>query len=143
FMVQDQRDGKWEITDRDEHGQQFPPVVQIANRQRTHNRYGVSEITPEVRSMTDACVRTMLGMEVAREFYSTPQRDLLGATQEMFQDAGGSALTAWETYMGSVWAIERDEEGNTADSVGQFTPYDPSVYTKIIDQYSQIMGSLL
>src|SRR2546430_15415250 len=40
--------------------------------------------------ISDAGCRTLLGLEVAREFYSAPQRYILGASEEAFQDADRS-----------------------------------------------------
>jgi hypothetical protein len=117
------------------------PVVMLANRPRTSDRYGRSDITPEIMSITDAACRTLLGMEVAREFFGAPQRYILGATEESFQAPDGTPKSAWETYLGRVLALERDEEGNVP-TVGSFSAGDPQVYTTIIQAYSRIMSSL-
>lgn len=134
--------GGWEVVDRDMHGLGLPPVVRMANRQRTADRVGQSEITPEVMSITDAACRTLMGMEVAREFYGAPQRYILGASESAFQDAEGNAKSAWETYIGRVLALERDEDGQVPQ-VGQFAAHDPSSYTKILDLYARIMATQL
>jgi hypothetical protein len=112
----------------------------MANRQRTADRVGKSEITPEVMSITDAACRRLMGMEVAAEFFGAPQRYILGASESAFQDADGTAKSAWETYIGRVLALERDEDGNVPD-VGQFAAHDPTGMTKIIDLYARIMSS--
>lgn len=132
--------GGWEVVDRDMHNLGVVPVVRLANRQRTADRVGKSEITPEVMSITDAACRRLMGMEVAAEFFGAPQRYLLGVTESAFQDAGGNAKSAWETYIGRVLALERDEDGNVP-SVGQFAAHDPTGMTKIIDLYARIMAS--
>ncbi|MGQ4343594.1 phage portal protein [Streptomyces sp. SAS_275] len=132
--------GGWEVVDRDMHGLGVVPVVRLANRQRTADRVGKSEITPEVMSITDAACRRLMGMEVAAEFYGAPQRYILGASESAFQDAEGNAKSAWETYIGRVLALERDEDGNIPD-VGQFAAHDPSGMTKFIDLYARIMAS--
>ena len=49
--------GGWEVVDRDMHNLGVVPVVRMANRQRTADRVGKSEITPEVMSITDAACR--------------------------------------------------------------------------------------
>ena len=132
----------WDVIERDMHGLGIAPVVRISNRQRTAERVGKSEITPAVMSITDAACRTLLGMEVAREFYGAPQRYILGASESAFQDAEGNAKSAWETYIGRVLALERDENGDVP-SVGTFAAYDPSAYTKIVDLYARIMATQL
>ena len=132
--------GGWEVIDRDIHNLGVVPVVRMANRQRTADRVGKSEITPEVMSITDAACRRLMGMEVAAEFFGAPQRYILGASESAFQDADGAAKSAWETYIGRVLALERDEDGQVP-SVGQFAAHDPTGMTKIIDLYARIMSS--
>ncbi|MGW7087515.1 phage portal protein [Streptomyces sp. NPDC054871] len=132
--------GGWEVVDRDIHRLGVVPVVRMANRQRTADRVGKSEITPEVMSITDAACRRLMGMEVAAEFFGAPQRYILGASESAFQDADGTAKSAWETYIGRVLALERDEDGNVPN-VGQFAAHDPTGMTKIIDLYARIMSS--
>jgi hypothetical protein len=132
--------GGWEVVDRDMHGLGVVPVVRLANRQRTADRVGRSEITPDVMSITDAACRRLMGIEVAAEFFGAPQRYILGASESAFQDAEGNAKSAWETYIGRMLALERDEDGNVP-TVGQFSAHDPSGQTKIVDLYARIMAS--
>lgn len=132
--------GGWEVVDRDMHGLGVVPVIRMANRQRTADRVGRSEITPEVMSITDAACRRLMGMEVAAEFFGAPARYILGAAEEAFQDADGNAKSAWETYIGRVLALEADEEGNVPQ-VGQFGAHDPTPMTRIIDLYARIMSA--
>ncbi|MEU1663560.1 phage portal protein [Streptomyces sparsogenes] len=134
--------GGWEVIDRDQHNLGIVPVVRMANRQRTADRVGKSEITPEVMSITDAACRRLMGMEVASEFFGAPQRYILGASESAFQDAEGNAKSAWETYIGRVLALERDEDGQVP-TVGQFAAHDPTGMTKIIDLYARIMATQL
>jgi len=135
-------DGGWEVVDRDEHNLGVVTVLRMANRQRTADRVGRSEITPEVMSITDAACRRLMGIEVAAEFFGAPQRYILGASESAFQDAEGNAKSAWDTYIGRVLALERDEDGNVP-TVGAFTAHDPSGQTKIIDLYARIMATQL
>lgn len=134
--------GGWEVVDRDIHNLGVVPVLRMANRQRTADRVGKSEITPDVMSITDAACRRLMGIEVAAEFFGAPQRYILGASESAFQDAEGNAKSAWETYIGRVLALERDEDGNTPE-VGQFAAHDPSGQTKIVDLYARIMATQL
>lgn len=134
--------GGWEVVGRDIHNLGVVPVVRMANRQRTADRVGKSEITPDVMSITDAACRRLMGIEVAAEFFGAPQRYILGASESAFQDAEGNTKSAWETYIGRVLALERDEDGNVPD-VGQFAAHDPSGQTKIVDLYARIMATQL
>lgn len=128
----------WEIFDRDDHGLGFVPVARMANRQRLGNRDGQSEIRPSWMNTTDSACRTLLGMEVGREFHIAPRRYALGVTEEAFQNPDGTAKSAWDAYLNKVWMLERDEEGNLPQ-LGEFAGSDPAGYTKILDTYSSIM----
>jgi hypothetical protein len=132
----------WEVVDRDMHGLGVVPVVRMANRQRAGDRIGRSEITQEVMSITDAACRRLMGIEVGAEFFGAPARYILGAAESAFQDAEGNAKSAWETYIGRVLALERDEDGEIPQ-VGQFPAHDPSGQTAIIDLYARIMATQL
>lgn len=135
------RQGTWEVVSRDNHGFPFAPVVQVTNRPRTRNRMGASEITPEVRSTTDAAARRLLGLEVASEFYQAPQRYALGVRADAFTDKDGNPIPGWEAILGRMMAFERDGDGEVPE-VGQFAAMDPSVYTEIIDMHARIMAGL-
>lgn len=137
-----EKDGGWEVIDRDLHRLDKVLALRMANRQRTADRVGKSEITPEVMSITDAACRRLMGMEVAAEFFGAPARYILGASESAFQDAEGNTKSAWETYIGRVLALERDEDGEIP-TVGQFSAHDPTGMTKIIDLYARIMASQL
>lgn len=131
---------QWKIDNRDQHNFGEVPVVRFANRMRAGNREGRSEITPAIMNTTDSATRSLLGMEIAREFYSVPHRYVLGAQESDFQDASGNPKAAIEMVMSKLLAFERDEDGQ-APTVGQFQAFDPSVFTKIIDEHAQLMAS--
>lgn len=131
----------WVITERDQHKLGVVPVVVLPNRSRSGNRDGASEITTEMMSITDSACRTLQGLEIAREFYSAPQRYILGANESAFQNVDGTARTAWQTYMGRILALEADDEGNSP-TVGQFQAYDPSVFTKVLEMLARNFSSL-
>lgn len=84
------------------------PVVPIINRERLSDRHGRSEITPELRSITDAASRIMMDMQAAAEMMAVPQRVLFGV------DAGslapnGSPAEVFNAYMAQILAIESPE----------------------------------
>jgi hypothetical protein len=114
----------------------------MANRDRLETPDGLSEITAAWMNITDSANRTLLAMELGREFYAAPRRYILGASEDAFQRNDGTATSAWETYMSKVWAIERDEEGNVP-TVGEFKSGDPATYTKMIDEYAKVMSGLM
>lgn len=133
--------GRWKVANRDRHRLGYCPIVRMANRQRTHDRAGTSEITPAVMSITDGACRKLRNLEVASEFYSLPQKYILGVTERAFQDASGEQKSAWETYIGRILALPRDENGDLPQ-VGQFDAYNPSVYTDVINMLADRFASV-
>ena len=117
WMYQDNRG--WHVDRVDEHNLGRVPVAQLVNRPRASKAGGRSEITPAVRSLTDSAMRTLVGAEVAREFYAVPQRWMMGASEDMFLDENGDPRGAWEAVMGKFLAIPSNEDGDVP-TVGSF-----------------------
>lgn len=132
--------GGWVVADRDPHGLGRVLVASLPNRPRASRVEGRSEITPAVRAYTDAAVRTLLGMDVHREFYQAPQRYLLGAEEHMFKKGDGSTATGWETVMGRMLAVPRDEDGELP-VIGQFNPSSPTPYLEQVRGLAQMFSA--
>lgn len=139
--------GEWVLDDgnvseaRDFHNLDEVTVARLANRQRTSAREGNSEITSQIMSITDSACRTLLGLEVSREFFIAPKLILLGATESAFVGPDGTPKSPWQTYIGRILGLERDENGDLPQ-VHQLAQMDPSAFTKIMDIYRQEMSSL-
>ena len=132
--------GMWVVVDRDRHNLGRVPVSRLVNRPRSGRLGGRSEISKAVRSYTDSAVRTLLGMEVHREFYSAPQRYLLGGDESAFVGPDGTPRTAWETVLGRMLAINNDEDGNRPE-VGQFPASSPAPYLDQVRGLAQLLAA--
>uniref|UniRef100_UPI003F498467 phage portal protein n=1 Tax=Nocardia suismassiliense TaxID=2077092 RepID=UPI003F498467 len=110
--------GRWTIDER-KHTLGRVPVELLPFRPRLDRAFGSSRITRAVMSITDEAVRTVLRTEVSAEFYSSPQRYMLGADPDAFVDAKGRVRTGWEAILGRMLAIGRDQDGNIPE-VGTF-----------------------
>lgn len=130
----------WVVEDRDVHNFGRVTVVMLPNKPRASRVGGRSEITRALRGYTDAAVRTLLGMDVHREFYQAPQRYLLGAEEHMFKKADGTVATGWESVMGRMLAIPRDEDGELPQ-IGQFNPASPTPYLEQVRGLSQLVSA--
>lgn len=99
-----------------------PMMVALAYNPTESKPLGQSRINSAVRSITDSGVREALRTEISAEFFTTPQKYLLGADGDAFED-----VTKWEAYIGSVFAIGRDENGDTPQfgqlSQGSMAPH--------------------
>jgi hypothetical protein len=62
-----------------QHGLGIVPVVPILNRTLLSDTNGTSQITPEIRSATDAAARIMMDLQGAAETLAVPQRYIFGA----------------------------------------------------------------
>lgn len=67
--------------------------------------FGRSRITRPLIGAVERGVRTLLRQEVTAEFFSAPQRALLGASEEHFTDKDGNPIDIWRAITGGVWAM--------------------------------------
>lgn len=92
---------------------------------------GHSRITREVRYLTDAAVRTMVRAETSAEFFSSPQRYVLGAERADF-----AGQDRWSAIMARVQVLEPNENGDIP-SVGQFPQMTMSPHLEMYRQLAQ------
>lgn len=140
IILHNDRSTGWEVVDVDDHKLGRPTVVVMANRPRSRRMFGTSRISRAVRSLTDSAVRTLLGMEVAREFYSSPQRYALGASEKDFVDANGNPKSAWEVYLGRFLALDKDENGNLP-KIGQLAASSPAPYIDSLKGLASLLAA--
>lgn len=110
----------WSVTAVDQHGLGRVPVAQFVNRARGSKMTGSSELTPAIRGYTQSALRTLVGAEIAREFYAVPQRYMMGAPESFFLDENGNPRGAWDAMMGKILAVERDPDTGNVPTVGSF-----------------------
>ena len=110
--------GRWSVEDSPNPVGRCP-VVMLSYDSSPEYPYGRSRITQGVMNITDEAIRTSLRMEVNGEFYSAPQRYLLGADEGMFTGPNGEKRSGWDAIIGRLLAIAKDEDGDTP-TVGQF-----------------------
>lgn len=84
-----------------------PTIEALANRPTFRKPFGQSRITRAVMSITDSAVRESLRTEISAEFFTSPQKYLLGADADAFRN-----VTKWEAYIGNIFAVGRDENGD-------------------------------
>ena len=82
-------------------------MVAITYKPTFDKPFGQSRITRAVMSITDSAVREALRTEISAEFFTSPQKYLLGADRDAFEQT-----TKWEAYIGNIFAVGRDENGD-------------------------------
>lgn len=95
------------------------PVALLPFKPSPESPFGRSRITQGVMATTDRAVRSLLRMEVSAEFYSAPQRYILGADENAFLGPNGEARTGWEITLGKILALGMNEDDKNPQ-VGQF-----------------------
>lgn len=107
------------------HSMGRPLMEAFAYKPTESKPFGQSRITRAVRSITDSAVREALRSEVAAEFFTTPQKYMLGV-DPTDEDDGGKAK--WEAYIGNFLYASRDEDGNLPQ-IGQLSASPMSPHT--------------
>jgi hypothetical protein len=110
--------GRW-VVESEAHGMGRCPVVMLAYDSSPEYPFGRSRISQDVLRITDEAIRTSLRMEVSAEFYSTPQRYVLGADEGSFVGPNGEQRTGWEVQIGKLLALGLNEDDDKP-TVGQF-----------------------
>lgn len=84
------------------------PAIEAFSYRPTYDKpFGQSRVTKAVMSITDSAVREALRTEISAEFFTSPQKYLLGADADAFENT-----TKWEAYIGNIFAVGRDENGD-------------------------------
>ena len=69
--------------------------------------FGKSRITRAVMNITDDAMRASVRSEVSAEFFTSPQKYLLGADGDVLGDQ-----SKWDAYIGNIFAVSKDSEGD-------------------------------
>lgn len=135
-----------------------PMMEVLVNDPDLDRPLGHSLLTPELLGIVDKAMRDVLRMEVGAEFFTFPQRYILGASEDLFSvppegatmddngnyvDADGnivnpasSEYAKFKAYIGALLAISRDENGDLPQ-VGQFTPSSAENFTAMFENDAQ------
>lgn len=91
----------------------YPLLVPIIYRPDAVRPFGHSRISRACMSIVESAARTVKRSEIAAEFYSFPQRYVLG------MDSEAERMDKWQATISSLLRIDKDEEGDHP-VVGQF-----------------------
>lgn len=109
---------QWRV-DRVPHVLGRAPVAALPFKPSLEAPFGKSRISRAVMSITDRAVRSLLRTEVSAEFYSSPQRYVLGVAEDAFSGPNGETKTGWEVTLGKLLALGLNED-DEKPTVGQF-----------------------
>jgi len=111
------------------------PVVPILNRERLSDRQGKSEITPEIRSFTDAASRIMMDMQAAAELMAVPQRILFGVEGDSLAP-NGTPSEVLSAYMAQILAVP-----NEAGKATQFSAAELRNFVDVLEELAKHVAS--
>lgn len=148
-IIFEQVRGELVVTHRDPHNLGRVPVARMVNRERASDVRGRSEITRAIVYLTDAAVRTLLGMEINREFYTSPKWTALNADPEVFgmsedKSKAENKRAGWVATSGRLNVVPPQEDAN-GDPVEvrlhEFRPAPPTPYIEQVKAYSQLLAA--
>ena len=92
----------------------YPLLVPIINRPDAIRPFGHSHISRACMSIVDSAMRTVKRSEISAEFYSVPQKYVLGT------DPDSEPMDSWSSAMSMMLEITKDADGDTP-TIGQFS----------------------
>ena len=92
----------------------YPLLVPIINRPDAIRPFGHSHISRACMSIVDSAMRTVKRSEISAEFYSVPQKYVLGTDPE------SEPMDSWSSAMSMMLEITKDADGDTP-TIGQFS----------------------
>lgn len=111
----------------------YPLLVPIILRPGARRPFGHSRISRACMNIQQAALRTMKRAEVSAEFYSFPQKYVLGT------DPNAELLEKWQATISSLLQIDKDEEGDKP-VVGQFTQQSMAPFTEQLKMYASLFA---
>ena len=111
----------------------YPLLVPIIFRPDARRPFGHSRISRTCMDITSAALRTLKRAEVSAEFYSFPQKYVVG----MSNDA--EPLDKWKATISSFISFTKDDEGDSP-KLGQFTQQSMSPYVEQLRMYASVFA---
>ena len=111
----------------------YPLLVPIINRPDAKRPFGHSRITRACMDIQGSAIRTVKRSEIAAEFYSFPQKYVLG------MDRDAETIDKWLASMSSLLRIDKDEDGDKP-TVGQFTQQSMSPHNEQLRMFAGLFA---
>lgn len=131
----------WVVVDRQYHSLGAVPLVPFINRARTGARGGKSDVTAALRRYTDAAVRTLISMDVNREFFSAPQRYAIGMDSGDFVGPDGRPMSPWQVITGQLWTTGSVDESEREPKLGEFSPQPAGPFLEQIEGLAKLAAA--
>lgn len=110
-----------------------PLLVPVINRPDAVRPFGHSRISRACMSITNAAVRTVKRSEIASEFFSYPQKYVLGMSEN------SEEMDKWQATMSAMLKIDKDEQGDRP-VVGQFQATSMSPHVEMLRMFAGLFA---
>lgn len=110
----------------------YPLLVPIVYRPDAKRPFGHSRITRAEMNIMQSALRTIRRAEVSAEFYSYPQKYVLGLEDDVEID------DKWKASMSAMLTLSRGEDGNP--TVGQFTQQSMTPYVDQLRMFASLFA---
>ena len=111
----------------------YPLLVPVINRPDAVRPFGHSRISRACMSIMSSAIRTVKRSEIAAEFFSYPQKYVLG----MSEDA--EAMNKWQATMSAMLRIDKDADGDKP-VVGQFQSQSMTPHTEMLRTFAGLFA---
>ena len=111
----------------------YPLLVPIINRPDAMRPFGHSHISRACMSIVDSAMRTVKRSEISAEFYSIPQKYVLGT------DPDAEPIDKWTAAMSAVLEITKDEDGDKP-VIGQFQQQSMSPHLEQLQMFASLFA---
>jgi len=110
-----------------------PLLVPIIYRPDAMRPFGHSRISRSCMNLMQGALRTLLRSEVSAEFYSFPQKYVVGLSES------AEEMETWKATISSFLRFDQDENGKYPQ-LGQFTQQSMSPYTEQIRTFAALFA---
>ena len=118
---------------RIEHDVQYPLLVPIIYRPDAIRPFGHSRISRACMDIIGSAIRTVKRSEIAAEFYSFPQKWVVGTSLDM------EPMDKWKASMSALIEFSKDEDGDKPQ-VGQFAQQSMAPHAEQLKMFAALFA---
>ena len=112
----------------------YPLLVPIIYRPDARRPFGHSRISRACMRIMQGALRTLKRSEISAEFYSFPQKYVLGLS-----DDSEEGIDSWKATISTMLSFTKDSDGDKP-TVGQFTQQSMSPYTEQLRTFASLFA---
>ena len=118
----------------DPHRVGWPLLVPIVYRPDAIRPFGHSRISRACMSLAGSAMRTVKRSEISAEFYSFPQKWVVGLSNN------AEELNSWRASMSSMLSFGKDEDSGDSPTVGQFQQQSMVPHTEQLRMFASLFA---